>query len=789
MTPAAAPETPPAPRRHADLLVDALSRGEYGVADRVLCSGPGAPLPSELHAAAERLMRTRRWAGAAWLFDRLPEESRDVGTGMKRRLSSNLAALQKHRPGIYDLLVALPAQHRYELAATPSGRPTIHCRRQDGTVASLSGGPDPLAAAAAVLERIYRQTVAGDAVAVCGLGDGYLALLLAHNPPTLFMDKEQPVYLIEPEPQVLLQCLMIHDYAGAAGPIEGARFRWFLGADWAQSLQACLAGDPYLAAPSVTVGQGSDGATVQEGLREVAGRLAAREGEVASEITRYYARLGPADFAAAFSAARAEPPRVLLLTTRFSTVLQYSTRDTAAAFGRLGWESRVVIEPSPHHRVLRSAVASALAEFKPDLVFQIDHLRHEHDGLFPDNLPFACWIQDHLPHLASAEAGARVGEADFVLTDAIATYADKFAYPGRQCIPLPKLVVTADPAVPGEGPADDISFVSNASLTADAMLAEALRRHARNAPTRELITRCCAAMVEVYDRGDALPTYNDVCAVLRRALAELELSLSADGFDVLARWLTHPFNDALYRQQALRWAAAAAREHGWTLALYGKGWESHPEFRPHARGPVAYGEPLRRLTRRTRINLQIVPYLCLHQRLLDGLMAGGFFLVRTHPSDVAPAALLQFLRDGAAGAARSTAEALATLPPTKHAALADLLARCRPCLCTTGAEDVVAMTRAWQEAGQLTPDDGPLPMFGDVGFKDAAGLVARVRTFIDDAALRGRVVDRQRRSVGARLSYDSGVRRVVGRMRDLLFDTAAGAKSAGGAGGLRGHAA
>ena len=38
-----------------------------------------------------------------------------------------------------------------------------------------------------------------------------------------------------------------------------------------------------------------------------------------------------------------------------------------------------------------------LAEFRPDLVFQIDHLRSEQAGVFPPELPFVCWVQDNLP--------------------------------------------------------------------------------------------------------------------------------------------------------------------------------------------------------------------------------------------------------------------------------------------------------------------------------------------------------------------------------------------------------
>jgi hypothetical protein len=714
--------------------------------------------PDELRRLAESLMRRREWRAAAEAFELIPPDARDVGRALTYRLSRNLAALEQRRPAVYDLLVALPAQQQYSIGATAGGRPTVNFCRPDGSMVSLSGGPDPLAAVAAALPRLYQQTPGGEGIGLCGLGDGYLLQLLAQHPPALFMDKRQPVFLIEPEPQVLLQCLMIHDLAGAAGPIEDARFHWFVGPDWDAAMQRTLLDDPFLPCPSVTVGQGFDTEAIQAGLGTIVQRLAQRDARFTDEIDRHYTGLAPADFAARFRSP-GRPPRVLLLTTRFSTVLQYSTRDTAAAFERLGWQARVVIEPSTHHRVLRSSIAAALAEFKPDLVFQIDHLRHEHQGLFPGALPFACWIQDHLPHLASREVGRQVGPLDFVLTDATATYVGKFSYPARQCIPLPKLVVRTEAAALDDAePADDIVFVSNASGSSETMIAEAVSRYARNPHTHGLITRCCGAMVEAYGRGESLPTYSDVCAVLRRTLDTLGLSLPTEGFDALARWLTHPFNDALYRQQALRWAAEVARNQGRTLALYGRGWEKHPEFAPYTRGAVEYGEPLRRLTRRSRINLQIVPYLCLHQRLLDGLMAGGFFLIRTHPADVAPAELLRHVH--AHG-------------ETRTAELEGQVRKCRPCLSTTGDEDLVAMVREWEEAGQLTVADGPLPMLGEVGFHDAASLGVRVAAYCASPAARGAVVARQRRSISSRLSYDVGIRRVVGRMRELLDDNGA----------------
>ena len=172
--------------------------------------------------------------------------------------------------------------------------------------------------------------------------------------------------------------------------------------------------------------------------------------------------------------------------------------------------------------------------------------------------------------------------------------------------------------------------------------------------------------------------------------------------------LTH-LTTSLYRQQAPTWAVDGAAGAGADAGALRKGVGANPRF---ARSPRPHRSTAKRCgdSPRSRINLQIVPYLCLHQRLLDGLMAGGFFLVRTHPADVAPASLLRFL------------DQHDPLAAARAAQLADLIEQCRPCLCTTGAEDVVAMVRAWEAAGQLTVADGPLPMLNEVAFGDALQL-------------------------------------------------------------------
>src|SRR5262249_20137523 len=133
-------------------------------------------------------------------------------------------------------------------------------------------------------------------------------------------------------------------------------------------------------------------------------------------------------------------------------------------------------------------------------------------------------------------------------------------------------------------------------------------------------------------------------ADLRDALAEAEADHrirvgTPEQRDTLLLALWHPFNDTLYRQQALRWAANCADSLGLTLGLYGNGWDKNAEFGRFAKGYAAYGAELEELTRRSLINLQIVPFACVHQRLLDGLVSGGFFLIREHPVNRIPADL------------------------------------------------------------------------------------------------------------------------------------------------------
>ncbi|UCE61728.1 MAG: hypothetical protein JSU63_08260 [Phycisphaerales bacterium] len=62
-----------------------------------------------------------------------------------------------------------------------------------------------------------------------------------------------------------------------------------------------------------------------------------------------------------------EPPRILGLTSRFTTYLQYSMRDCRSAFERLGHHFETRIEENDHDLPSSHVNAAAVADLKPDL--------------------------------------------------------------------------------------------------------------------------------------------------------------------------------------------------------------------------------------------------------------------------------------------------------------------------------------------------------------------------------------------------------------------------------------
>ncbi|MCC6908030.1 MAG: hypothetical protein IT430_08835 [Phycisphaerales bacterium] len=687
-------------------------------------------------------------------------------------LSRNLAAIQRRHPALHRLLASFAgATSTARPALTAGGEATIVQAAAGCEPVVLSPGGQPSAAAAAIIDALADDLKRGRCLALCGVGDGYVLTRLAAEPAQLVLGQQQCVHIIEPHPDVLLATLMIHDWTGSTGPIEDPRFQWWVGRDWASALHAALEADAYLPLPERPVQQGVAAEESVAALRQIIEMIQHGEQRLADRAMRLYARVVCGQIASMFGDSPPRQPRVLLLTTRFSTVLQHSTRDLAAAFEQLGWATRIPIEPTAYHRNSRRNLLRHLADFQPDLVVQIDHLRHEHRGAFPPQLPFVCWIQDDLPNLMKRDAGAAIGPRDFVLTTTAAVYEHDYGYPARQCIYMPKATRLPDlDAIPTRQ-ADDVVYVSNASATAGALADELVAECGSQPELARLVRACCEAIAACYARGQSLCTVGEVDAIVRGCAAEMALDLAGGvGPARLAMRLFASVNNALYRQQAMGWAAAACARLGLSLGLYGAGWENHPTLGPFARGPVQYGSDLQSLTRSAMINLQVVPYMFLHQRWLDGIAAGGFFLVRAHPMDTLAPKIATFIEEHLDESIETAAQAEAALRGEAQQQWRELLDRRRRYDDHRGT-DPVALYRAHRREGRDYIYESPADL-DQVRFADGGQLDAFLERFAGDESARRAIAQRQRRYVEQHLTYSAGLSRVLRRIHALLQEEA-----------------
>ncbi len=779
MTPRAISTTPQASQAASSPPVECDSSLPYALAsldpeqarDLIARQADGLS-PRDLRFAADACLARRWWKLAIGLLTRVPDDEADLMLQLKLRLARNLEAMRIARPTVHDTLTGstIPladatARVRYRVMECPSGLMTLADCANPNQPMVLSPAGDPAHGLRQVVGSLSAAMKSGSALGLCGLGDGYLLSHLSRNPPDLFMDQQQVVHVIEPDPHLLVMCFALHDYTGPSGPIADERFRWYVGPGWSSDYRAAVFADTMLPPPVTCVQVGPTASAIKSVIDRVTVEYDQLCERLRLKVRTRDASRSTDELIDLFSDDPPRRPRVLLLTSRFTTVLQYATRDAAAAFTQLGWDTHTIIEPSPRHRPMHLAMLEQLDAFDPDVVFMIDHLRREQGQLLPPNIPVITWVQDHLPNLTSREAAASITPRDFILTFASPLFIDQHGYPPTQCIDVPMMWTSAlkrrDEDTSQTG--DDLVYVSNVSGVPSELAARIVDDAAGS--TADLTRVCVECLLALYEAGDAVPTLHDLRALVGKCDAS---NLNAQSVEDVVQRLWNPLNIALYRQQALGWVAESADALGLSLALFGQGWENNPRFAAFARGPVEHGKALQGVTRLAKVSLVLEPYPCfVHHRMLDGLAAGGFMLVRDHPANRLLQRLANKLDDDRLCDVQSRDDALRAVADDQRDALEALIDEAAG-LDFSNAADPVRQVRCWQRAGAIVAQSQALPRLDEVTFAGPAQCRARIESLINNPAARRTICDAQWANVKDRLTFNAGLRRVVSQMRERL---------------------
>lgn len=723
--------------------------------------------PAVLEQAGILSIHLQLWDEAVDIFNKINVPAKSVK--YIKTYARNMQSLYKHRPLVYQKILAGNVSLKCDIITTTSGSATITYIDKNGKSQLLSPVQEPAEQSLQSWELMKNDClIQKKCFALCGIGDGYILDVMAKQySQNSTLERMQCVHICEIYPEIIAQAFMIHDYSGANGPIEHNRFEWWVGSDWDKQLLSAICNQPYIPAPAQMLSTCVYSDKIADKINKLNSGLSRHFDKLRDDVFRKYADKSAEDYLNILDDNPPRQPRALLITSRFTTVLQHSIRDIAAALQDMGWQTEIIIETAEHYINSPFAIVQTLFDFEPDIIIHIDHLRSERKNIIPDSIPYLCWIQDDLIHLTNQQAGKSVSMRDYILTCSQPSYTANYDYPARQCIYLNKLTRPVKSQVIHSRAKSDLVYVSNSSHQAALLINNFCNEYKNDLTVQKFIKACCARMQNVYANNHALYNLNDIRNIVMDESDRFGINWpQTQNREQFIIRLAGALNNALYRQQALDWVIDVACQLDLKLELYGKGWEEHPKYSRFACGYVQYGQPLEQLTQQARFNLQIVPYSCMHQRLLDGIAAGGFFLIREHPIDKHARLIDDFMSEHINKCILNRTDA------KKHFS-ADIWEKFKQiddynCKITEHAgADLIEAWNQYNNQGIRAVLKG-LPYLSEVSFTDADSLKTLINGFIDNPDLQDKIQREQYKFVVDNFSYRKGFDRILKSVRQLI---------------------
>ncbi len=714
----------------------------------------------------------------ALLVELTGDDVRLPWSGFAAAFRANLAAFDA-RTALGDAVEAAwrTAAGRLQLLRTRDGNFQVFSRLSDsaGWLPGLlphSGLADAEALRTGWQGRVIRT------LAVNGLGLGHAALAAIRASRETFLDFSPRVLLLEPSLLAWAVALHLHDWSAA---LADPRVMPLAGADALVRFEQLIA-DHDRATPHMLIngavwpGSPADEQTAARVRAAEQHRDRDRAAHFAAAQAAYAGRSRPV-LAARFADAAAGRTglRILGVTSRYTTVLQYTMRDLLAAFRGHGHTTELSIEPDSNAHFSPARLAEAIAVQQPDLVVLIDHLHREFAGIIPEQTPVLCWIQDQLPHLFNEQAGREVRPLEFVCGHGFPECVTTLQYPADRFLPA---AIPTDPTAlldPRETEADlapyrcDVMFATNATHTPE-QIAERFCERAPQ-PALPLLHAAFDALRSVMNQpwfcGDF--NYSRLLEQCERAVGRTvtHSGYRAEVVDALRR-----VADQTLRERVVRWAAAWADGTGRRLRLYGRGWDARPEFARYAAGFVPHGPLLGRAFRGARVSLHAGVNPAIHQRVLDGLCAGGFFLVAEKPIDTMHAVSCAIDAYYQRAAPPLPFEMKPEMLPTAEAELYRRSMWLRGLDPARSADinhlEEVLNLDLYCRRRLLHTASGLWPRFGEVTFHTRDEFVARLEHFMHDDAHRTTLAAEMRAAVIAERTYSAFASRLLRFMAEGL---------------------
>jgi hypothetical protein len=682
----------------------------------------------------------------------------------RRQMEANCAALAQRDAELAQRVRDFVPACEYVLAIQGNN---VIIAQLEGTTARVRPCLASAAAAHDILQKIYPTGMCTEPLLLAGIDQGWLCELAYTMPVSspLTPGHQPPLYFLAGEIEELWIALHLHDWRKM---LADPRVRLMAGADVAGQFRQSLLDNPQVPQPklALTIGQplwppGSDLDSIVASARD------ALHERMMRCVTQYpIAFAGHTPEAIAAKIRSGQKLRVLGITSLYTTFLQYSMRDWLASFEKLGHQTRLLIEGGTHEMLNSLSFAQNCVEFVPDLILMIDHCRGEYK-VMPSQPPFVMWVQDRLPNIFSDQGAKLQGPVDFCLGFGRLHLSTKFGYPAQRY--MSSTMGTNEQRFDQSRPTPqqikrfncEVSYVSHASTPADVLLHRHLEKQDESG--RRLLRDVFDRMTAHYEEGGQALGDILIRLLMERSMQSLRIGLAEADIKSLVVFFNQSISNALFRHQTLNWLA----ETGVDLHIYGRGWEEHPTLSRFAKGIASNIDDLGAIYRASKINIQVTPHGAVHQRLLDGLTAGGFFLLRRHPGDeVGP--LYQELCQWCTQHNVQSEEELRHRADAEVHGMITRINELDGCPAQRREMTVFDVMNGHRDNNFMTSAASIWPEYHEVAFNTRSELQERVKRFLWDAGERERIAQSMRRAIIERTSYAHISSRLLKFMADEL---------------------
>lgn len=346
-------------------------------------------------------------------------------------------------------------------------------------------------------------------------------------------------------------------------------------------------------------------------------------------------------------ALKSGTPKILFFTSRFTTAVQYHTRDCMQAAKNLGCEVRLLIEPNEISRIKDNDIIRDLCDFKPDLVFCIDHFRAI-SSIIPKSIVFLTWIQDKLPQsTANKEIIHSLDSRNILLSMFISdlsgsqwgmNYKDVLKAPISANLQLYRSRhLTKDET---EALSCDICIVANATDYEKEIeeIIEALPEEIKH-DCRDVISVYLDLMQqEVFFEGKE-KNYQ----IINYIINQLGIHMSTEAYYYIAEQIYYVVYYKRYKTLVAEWIIDAGYKN---IKLYGNEWSNNKKLKPFAQGTVNNGDELSKALAVSKIAIGLHPHVSLPARAIESIASGTLYLAHNISQEVDTANAREYFEEG-----------------------------------------------------------------------------------------------------------------------------------------------